>query len=136
MNFNTPYVFYLENHDIHDNGSHYVIRSNIPRPNGEMYFSGRTIVMIQGNFCGFCTRMKPVFQQIAQDFHPVMDFATIQTDNDRPNESMFTQREFYPKLIGKELQGVPFIGKFEGGVFVDEYSGPREYDEIRKWILL
>jgi thiol-disulfide isomerase/thioredoxin len=129
QNFNSHNVYYLEPFDFNEDLS-ILINEDIVNPYTEApLFSGLSIVMIQGNFCGYCTSFKPHFQQLADEAQTI-DFGTIQIDGE--------YQDFYRKnidsIIHSSLQGVPTIVKMYRGVYVDTYSGPLRYDSLKKWV--
>lgn len=131
--FNSPNVFYLENTDFNQN---YIITTDVTNPlSGYPYFSGLTVVMVQGNYCGYCTKLKPTFQQVADELASQgVDFATIQIDSDQVGEQVF-KTDALAKILGQPLEGVPMLVKFYQGKVVDVYSGPHEYATIKQWIM-
>lgn len=129
MFFNSPFIYYLEKDDV-QNGvlTSDKINSFTNRP----FFSKISIVMIQGNFCGFCTQVKPYFEKLAAELHPYFDFMTIQTDgNDGFDAALFRQ------VLGQELQGVPMFVKFYQGKVIpnSEFQGERNYNELKQWMI-
>lgn len=44
-----------------------------------------TLVMIQANYCGACTRSKPEFQKLAEK-NPIFKLATVQLDGEKESE--------------------------------------------------
>lgn len=45
-----------------------------------------TLVMIQANYCGACTRSKPEFQKLADKNLPFFKLATVQLDGEKESE--------------------------------------------------
>ncbi len=132
MQFNTPNIYYLE--DVDFNAMHVLSSPYISNITNRPFFSGLTIVLIQGNYCGHCTRLKPIFQQIADEQTPQgIDFATIQIDGDLPSEQVF-KTDTLSRIVKQPIQGVPMIVKFLKGIPVDIYNGPNEYYAIKEWI--
>jgi thiol-disulfide isomerase/thioredoxin len=102
-------VTYLEGSDINQDGS--------IKPHA---LTGKPIiVMVQGNFCGHCTRAKPAFAQFAKN--PYCSCMTVQIDGDEGD-----------KAAGQALSavnkspGVPvFLGFSRDGKYVKVCDGPR-----------
>lgn len=111
-------VIYLEGHDIDDNGnilSH--VNSNKP-----------IILMLQGNFCGYCTQAKPAFQQLSQQVPSVL-VATVQIDGSQKD------KEASAKLskVNKN-PGVPaYLGFDKNGRFVKSHTGGRDMESLKKF---
>lgn len=83
-----------------------------------------TVVMLQGNFCGYCTQAKPGFQTISKN--PIFTVATVQTDGDEGDRAVAT-------LLGKfnSSGGVPaFLGFDKSGRFVKQHQGNRDPDSL------
>lgn len=83
------------------------------------------VLMLQGDFCGYCTQAKPEFQRLRQR---ARDFscATIQIDgppSDRKANAVVS------KVV--QTQGVPaFLGFNRQGRFASMYNGPRTADGL------
>lgn len=109
MSFDGTNIIHLEESDFKNNK---LVYHGMP-------VKGTWIVMVQGNYCHYCTKMKPTFVAVAKKFGmqsaskgPV--FATIRIDGGQ-NEQALTK--ILPKITGTQLSGVPAILKFEDGVF-------------------
>jgi thiol-disulfide isomerase/thioredoxin len=79
------------------------------------------LVMIQGNFCGYCTKAKPDFQQLAQ--HPEFAVLTVQIDGGQGDQGA-------TQAISKvnSAKGVPsYVMYGKDGKFVGMYNGGRDY---------
>lgn len=131
MYFNSPYIYYLETTDF--DPSTFRLLPNSNPLSGDEVFTGTTILMIQGNFCGYCTQFKPIFASLASELSPSIDFATIQTDGKEPNEQF--NPNFVNQIIRSEMRGVPTIVKLVQGQAVSIYEGPRTHEALRQWIL-
>lgn len=136
MLFNSSNVIYLEQSEFDSN---FRLNSSLPNKyTNQPLFSGLTIVMIQGNYCGYCTQMKPIYQQVADEMSQQgIDFATIQIDGSQPGEQIFTSPDFLQQVMQKPLEGVPMIVKFYQGQYVpnSEYTGPREVESLKSWVV-
>ena len=130
--FDSPNVYYLEDTEFDSN---YTLRTNVVNERtGAPFFSGVTIVLVQGNYCGHCTSFKPVFQQLADELAPQgIDFATIQIDGKEPGEQGF--QDSISSIIQGPLEGVPLILKFYQGKPVDKHNGDRSAEAVRQWAL-
>lgn len=136
MLFNSPNVLYLENSEF--DTSLNLVSPLVNKYSQKPIFSGLTIVMIQGNYCGYCTQMKPLFQQVANELvSSGIDFATIQVDGQQPGEQIFSDPTFFNRLMGHSLQGVPLLVKFINGKYVpnSEFTGNRDIQSLKQWIL-
>jgi thiol-disulfide isomerase/thioredoxin len=131
--FNSPNVYYLENSDFDSN---YRLVSNVFNPyTGHPFFSGLTIIMVQGNYCHYCTELKPKFQQVADNLSQQgIDFATIQIDSEQAGEQIF-KTDALTYIIGKPLEGVPIVLKFYQGRVVDMYTGDHDANALAQWIM-
>ncbi len=131
--FSSPNVYYLENTEFDSN---YILGSNmINETTGAPFFSGLTIVMVQGNYCGYCTKMKPYFQAIADELSGEgVEFATIQTDGNEPGEQLF-KGDALTHILRQPIEGVPMVVKFYQGEPVEVYHGDHNYEALKQWIL-
>jgi thiol-disulfide isomerase/thioredoxin len=84
---------------------------------------GRPVVlMVQGNFCHYCTDSKPDFQAFAEST-PEITALTIQTDDGGDGQAL---GRLYP------TQGVPaFIGFSSDGKFKSIHQGPRSVQAFK-----
>lgn len=105
---------YLEGSDILPDGS---LKPSVGK--------GRpVVVMLQGNFCGYCTQAKPVFQAIAKN--PIFAVATVQTDGGEGDRSAAA-------ILGKfnSSGGVPaFLGFDKTGKFKVQHQGNRDPESL------
>jgi len=131
--FNSNNVYYLEDTEFDKT---YKLNSKlINKTTGEPFFSGITIVMVQGMYCGYCSEFKPSFQKIADEMTTYgIDFATIQIDGSEKGELIFKGEEL-TSILGQPLEGVPVVIKFYKGRPVDKYMGSRDYNGLKEWIL-
>ena len=128
MSLNGSNVIFLENEDFSNDGVlHYKGR---PLPN-------KTLVMVQGNFCGYCTQSKPDFSELA-NIHASnkigkgVVFATLQIDGSQSEKSL---KERLPTIAkGANLKGVPAYMVFENGKFVHMYEGGRDKKSIKEFL--
>jgi thiol-disulfide isomerase/thioredoxin len=123
MSFAGTNIIHLENDDFKNNTLTYQNKPVV----------GTWIVMVQGNFCHFCTKMKPVFTNLANKYgsnktmgkFPI--FATIQSDGPQ-DEKKLAQR--LPKLLNIDLSGVPAFLKFENGKFSAMIVGGQKENQL------
>ena len=131
MSYLYPPVVYLENDNFDSN---YRLIPIVNPWNEKAMFDKVTIVMIQGDFCGFCTRMKPIFQEVANNLYTHMDFATIQID--QKDQTGLIQREALQNILKYEIPGVPVIVKIRKGETQDRietYQGSHNVKELYEW---
>jgi thiol-disulfide isomerase/thioredoxin len=62
-----------------------------------------TLVMIQANYCGACTRSKPEFQKLA-DKNPPFRLATVQLDGEKQSEKQVAS---ILDKISPSISGIP-----------------------------
>jgi thiol-disulfide isomerase/thioredoxin len=110
MKFLLSPIFYLESSDFDEYG-------NIVNPNIDT--SLPIFIMIQANFCGFCTMAKPDFQQFAYAFKDKITCATIQADSERPDPNL----KQLLSIIAPELTGFPsYIILYKNKIISYEYG--------------
>lgn len=126
-----PPIIYLEN-DNFDSDNRLI---PIVNPwNESPMFDRVTIVMVQGDFCGFCTRMKPVFQEVANELYTHMDFATIQID--QKDRTGLIQKDTLQRILKFDIPGVPVIVKIkkqDPQDIIDMYEGNHTVKELYDW---
>lgn len=96
-------VVYLQDSDFDASGN--LINPNIPKDQP-------VVIMIQANFCGYCTQAKPAFQQYADQNKGKVFCATIQGDGTEKGE-----KELGSNIdkIKKGFRGYPDYIKYKGG---------------------
>lgn len=109
---------YLEDIDINADGS---LKAHVCK-------NKPVVMMIQGNFCGYCTQAKPAFQQLAREM-PSVTVVTVQTDggpSDKRAAQMLSSVNKSP--------GVPaFLGFDREGRFVKMHGGGRDVDSLKNF---
>jgi thiol-disulfide isomerase/thioredoxin len=107
-------VLYLENEDISDNGQ-LLINNGLP-----------SIMMIQGDFCGYCTKAKPAFQSLVNELKNKCNVLTIQTDaSDSESRASAKINKIVP------MRGVPAFLLFDAnGKFVSLHQGTRDKEAL------
>jgi thiol-disulfide isomerase/thioredoxin len=109
---------YLEQQDVNPDGSlkDYVCQG---KP---------VVVMVQGNFCGYCTQAKPAFQEFSKNT-PSCRAVTIQSDGDASDKGASKNLSSVNKS-----QGVPaFLGFNKQGKFVALHNGGRDMASLQKF---
>jgi len=131
MEFNSKNILYLEESEFDNN---FRLISKIKKNTGKPYFSRRTVVFVQGNYCGYCSKMKPTFQKVADKLNDEnIDFATICIDSKNPKEKIF-QTDVLTKIIGENLNGVPLILIFDNGHVTKKQYGLMNENELMTFI--
>lgn len=130
--FTSPHIVYLEDTDFN---SKYQLFSNVRHPQRKtQYFTDvYVVVLVQGTYCGYCNQFKPVFQQIAEQNSPRLQFATIQIDGKSSGEKIF-QSDALSSIIQQPLKGVPLVLVFYNGQITSQYSGDRSYNDFSQYI--
>jgi thiol-disulfide isomerase/thioredoxin len=110
-------VIYLEGSDINDDGS---LKSSV-------HNNKPVIVMVQGNFCHFCTDAKPDFQRLAQTNSNVR-CCTVQIDGEENDKQAASK---FQKYGGR---GVPSYFVFDkNGKFVQQYNQGRDFESLNSF---
>lgn len=131
--FNSPNIYYLEQQDF---TPEYQLQSPLYKNNRRL-FSGLTVLLVQGNYCGYCNDFKPIFQQVADQLSDDIDFATIQIDSHEPGETFF-KGDGINYIINQQLEGVPLIVKMGNGFVLpnSSYQGNRQSaNEFYQWVI-
>ena len=106
---NDPIV-YLDNDDFDEQGElkQLAMFSDSSKP---------IFIMIQSNFCGFCSMAKPHYQEFATENKDKAYFATIQGDEARPERSLSIKllmdriTKIYPEFFGYPSYLILYKGK-------------------------
>lgn len=86
-----------------------------------------TVVMVQGNFCGYCTQAKPEFQKLARNKD--ITVVTIQVDGDDSDQKASNTLSNVVKW-----RGVPaYLGFNANGKFVKLHSGNRDASSLMQF---
>jgi len=96
-------VAYLQASDFDSNGN--LINPEIPK-------NVPVVVMVQANYCGFCSQAKPSFQKFADENKGRVFCATIQGDGEEEGETKIRENlnKFYD-----DFQGYPHYVLYKGG---------------------
>ncbi len=115
MKYLTTPVIYLKNQDFDKTGQ--LINPNIPKDKP-------IIIMIQANYCGYCTIAKPDFQKFAEKSVGKYICATIQGDG--------KDRKLHKKLknIYPNFQYYPSYIAYTNGKFVKDYTEGRDVKSL------
>lgn len=112
--FNNSPIVFLEREDFHDDGSLKMNQGLKPM-----------VIMVMGNFCGFCKRAAPMFVDFAKQ-NPHVIAATIVIDGKQSEKDLY-------KLINSKITripGVPTFMLFKNGKFVAIHSGERTKESL------
>ena len=127
MDFNDTNVIFLEMKDY---------KGKTLTINGKP-FPGTVLVMVQGSFCGYCTKSKPDFIRIARDLgsNKLDDngvyFATIKIDGEKDEQKL---GKAISDLTGEKLPGVPAYLVYKNGTFVGLHTGGRDSNSLKNAI--
>ena len=115
-------VAYLQDSDFDIKGN--IINKNIPD-------NIPIVIMLQAEFCGYCTKAKPAFQEFADNNKDKCFFATIQGDGEEPGESELSEKlsKFIPGFRGFPEYVVYYDGKFK-----EKYEGGRKEENLQQYI--
>ena len=120
MSKNLVGISYLEEQDINPDAS---LKSHVN--NGKP-----AIMMIQGNFCGYCTQAKPAFQQLSNAV-PNIAVITVQIDG---GESDKKASQLLAPI--NKSPGVPsYLGFDSNGKFVKAHTGARDLPSLKQFVL-
>lgn len=113
-------IKYLEGSDVNPDGS---LKSHVNE-------GKPVLLMIQGNFCGYCSQAKPAFQELSKILSNVI-LATIQTDAG-PNDK---QASLNLKSVNTS-PGVPsYLGFDKNGKFVKAHQGGRDVESLQTFAM-
>jgi hypothetical protein len=113
------YVPYLEGSDI--------VSAKKINPN---ILQGKSaVIMLQGDFCGYCTMAKPEFQSFFNDMKDKIFIGTIQIDGGSSDKEA-NQKLQIP------TQGVPaYLGFDKNGNFVKIHEGKRDSSSLKQFAM-
>jgi thiol-disulfide isomerase/thioredoxin len=114
-------VAYLQDEDFDKNGN--LINKEIPK-------NIPTIIMIQANFCGYCTKAKPDFQSFADKNVGKYFCATIQGDGKEEGEPELSKRL---NLIHPKFRGYPSYVGYKNGKFIKIHDGDRDKKSLENF---
>jgi thiol-disulfide isomerase/thioredoxin len=125
MSFENNNIVYLENSDF--NGS-VLMYNNNPLE------SGKFMIMVQADYCGYCKQAKPAFSAAADsigtlDLNKGVIFATIHSDSPNPAEAALGKN--LSKISGINLRGIPAFLLYDAKTKkFTQYDGPRTTNGI------
>lgn len=112
-------VSYLEDSDLNPDGS---LKPHVN--------NGRPcVVMVQGAFCGYCTKAKPDYQKLAHRSQKVA-IVTVQIDGGPSEKSAGTMLT----KVDKSYRGVPhYMGFNSQGKYVRTHTGGRDMASLEQF---
>jgi thiol-disulfide isomerase/thioredoxin len=116
-------VRYLQLSDFDSNGN--LINPSIPR-------NKPIIVMVQADFCGYCTQAKPAYQEFANKHSDKVFVATIQGDGKRQGEPELSQLLRSGK-VAPNFNGFPSYFAIVNGQKV-AHNGGRSLEELEAFV--
>lgn len=99
-------VAYLQDFDFDDSGN--LVNPKIPK-------NVPVVIMVQANFCGYCTQAKQAFQEFADKTQGNVFCATIQGDGQEEGEPELAKRL---QTIDPNFRGFPTYFLYKGGRYV------------------
>ena len=111
-------VAYLQDHDFDAQGN---LIADIPR-------DIPTVVMLQAEFCGYCTQAKPAFQEFCNTHNGEVFCATVQSDGSEPGEKELGKR--LSKII-PGFRGFPEYVLYKNGKRVDKKISGRSVADLK-----
>lgn len=117
----TKPIAYLQVTDFDDQGN-----LNIPNLPADM----PVVVMVQGNFCGFCSQAKPAFQEFAENNRGKVLVASIQGDGTEAGVPELQKKlnQFYP-----DFKGYPHYVLYENGKIVPKQIKGRGVEHLKEF---
>ena len=75
------------------------------------------LVLLYANWCGHCTRFKPVYTQVSNTYSNLIQFCVVNSDNPKCKD-----------IIKKYVNAYPTILIFnKNGDYIGNYDGPRDH---------
>ena len=90
-----------------------------------------SMIMIEGNFCHFCTAAKPAYQKFAEANVGKINCFAIQVDGDQPGEPELNKRI---KIIDPTYRGVPDYIAYYDGKFLKKHNGGRTQQDLQSFV--
>lgn len=115
-------VAYLTDSDFDDNGN--LINKKIPN-------DIPVVIMIQANFCGYCSHAKPAFQEFANKYEGKVFCATIQGDGTQPGEKELMKKI---KKIDPSFKGYPDYVGYKNGKLIKVHTGGRNVSDLETFV--
>lgn len=110
-------VAYLEDGDITSDGKLKIHDNDKP-----------VVIMLSGNFCGYCTKFKPEFQKVANKLNgkKVYTAMIVIDEQQKLGEEL---NKYIPNF-----RGVPTVVIFKDGKYQETYDGPRNSADLIEFI--
>lgn len=107
--FNNAPIYFLDLNDFNSDGTFKYDQNNKPM-----------VIMVMGDFCGYCKRAAPMYKEFAEE-NPHVISAVIRSDGDK------LERQLYNMISEKvvNIPGVPTFLKYKNGKFITTHNGPR-----------
>lgn len=115
-------VAYLTDSDFDDNGN--LINKKIPN-------DIPVVIMIQANFCGYCSHAKPAFQEFANKHEGKVFCATIQGDGTQAGEKELMKKI---KKIDPSFRGYPDYVGYKNGKLIKVHTGGRNVNDLENFV--
>jgi thiol-disulfide isomerase/thioredoxin len=115
-------VAYLTDSDFDDNGD--LINKKIPN-------DIPVVIMIQANFCGYCSHSKPAFQEFANKHEGKVFCATIQGDGTEAGEKELMKKI---KKIDPSFRGYPDYVGYKNGKLIKVHTGGRNVNDLENFV--
>jgi thiol-disulfide isomerase/thioredoxin len=113
-------VGYLTITDFDQNGT--LINPDIPK-------NKIVIIMIQANFCGYCTQAKPAFQEFAKNKNVIA--LTIQGDGNEKGEKELSA---ILNKIDPTFRGFPSYVAYKNGKYLKSHNGGRSAKDLEMFV--
>jgi thioredoxin-related protein len=99
--------------------------------NKEILNSGKkTLIMLQGDFCHWCTKAKPEYQDFGNKYGNDLYVTTIQADGKEEGEQGFSDNNFLNK-IAPGFVGFPTYVLYDSkGKYLKTHEGKRTSDAL------
>lgn len=121
MKYLNDNIYYLQKKDFDSSGK--LINKDIPNDKF-------VVIMIQANFCGFCTMAKPEYKKFA-DTNKNIFCCTIQSDGDVEGEKDLSKML---NIIDSDFEGFPHYVVYKNGSKVATYKGDRTSKNLTEFV--
>jgi hypothetical protein len=111
-------IIFLDNNDFNQN----TLVGSDGKP-----VSGNWVCMVQGSFCGFCTKAKPDFVNAKNMVGNAATFCTIKIDGDASEKALGNN---LTNIIGQKMSGVPAFVLFKNGKAISVHGGGRDSNSL------
>jgi thiol-disulfide isomerase/thioredoxin len=117
-------VAYLQDSDVDDEGN--LINPDIPS-------DIPVVVILQANFCGYCTQAKPAFQDFANANEGKVFCATVQGDGTEEGEANLSKKL---NKMKESFRGYPDYVLYLNGKKVDKEITGRGVSDLRDFAVI